>query len=65
MISSIDFTELRATIRSSLYGFDELRTLLASSSESHDLATRDQPGVGFAVPPRLVFSAVLRADFAA
>jgi len=30
----------------SLYGFDEPQTLLVSPSESHDLATRDQPGMG-------------------
>jgi len=39
MISSIDFIELRATILSSLHGFDERQTLLVSPSESHDLAT--------------------------
>jgi len=43
MISSINFTELRATILSSSYGFDEPRTSLASPSESRILATQAQP----------------------
>jgi len=55
----------RARTLSSLYGFDEPQTLLASPSESRDLATRDQPGVGFTAPWRLAFSSVLRTDFAA
>ena len=54
-----------ATSPSSRYGFDELWTPLASPSEGRNLATQDQPGVGFAAPRRLAFSAVLRIDFAA
>ena len=34
----------------SLSGFDEPRTPLVSPSKSRDLATRDQPGVGFTAP---------------
>jgi len=54
----------RATSSSSPYEFDEPRTPLASPSNSNVLATRAQPGVGFAAPWRLAFSAMLRADFA-
>ena len=63
MISSIDFIELRATTLSSLHGFDEPRTPLASPNESRDLTTQDQLGMGFASPLRLAFSVMLRADF--
>jgi len=52
-----------ATTPSSLDGSDEPRTPLTSSSESRVLATRAQPGVGFAAPWRLAFSDVLRASF--
>ena len=54
----------RATMPSSLNGFDEPRTLLASSSKSRVLATRAQPGMGFAAPWHLAFSDVLRVCFA-
>ena len=43
MISTINFTELRSTILSSLHGSDEPWTLLASSNESRVLTTRAQP----------------------
>jgi len=49
----------------SLYGFDEPETPLASPCDSHVLATRAQPGMGFAVSCWLAFSVALRADFAA
>jgi len=49
----------------SLFGFGESQTPLASPSESRDLATRDQPGVGFAAPWCLAFTVVLRAGFVA
>ena len=63
MISSIDLTELKTTILSNLHEFDELWNPLASPSKSCDLATRDQPGMGFVAPWRLAFIIVLRADF--
>ena len=64
MISSISFTELRATIVSSLHGFVESRTQLALPIESRVLAMRAQLGVGLAAPLCLTFSDVLRAGFA-
>ena len=53
MIPSIDFTELRAIIPSSLHEFDESRTPLLSSIESRVLTIRAQLGVGLAAPWRL------------
>ena len=54
-----------ATTPNYLYGFDEPQTPFASPSEGRVLSTRAQPGVGFAAPWRLAFSAVLRTDIAA
>ena len=50
MISSIDFTELRATILSSLHGFNESQTPVVSPIESRVLTMRAQPGMGLAAP---------------
>jgi len=47
-----------------LYEFDEPRTPLALPIESYVLATRAQPGVGFAALRRLAIRDVLRARFA-
>ena len=64
MISSTDFTELKATILSSFHGFNESQTPLAYSIGSRVLAMRAQSGGGLAAPWCLTFRDVLRASFA-
>ena len=49
-----------ATTPNYLYGFGATESISLAK-----LSTRAQPGVGFAAPWRLAFSAVLRADIAA
>ena len=50
MISSINLTELKATILSNLHGFDESWTPLVSPIKSRVLAMRVQLGMGLGAP---------------